>query len=272
MVTTRFSVIIPTLNEEKFLPNLLESLVSQTEQPFEVIVVDGASKDKTVAIAQSFTKKLPLRVIACERASLPMQRNRGAAQAGGEWLVFVDADSVLLPYFFERVGRFIETAKPSFFTTWFRPDSEVSGDAVLTLLANLYVEGSLVINRPLSPGPLTVVKKEIYGRVGGYDEVITWGEDYDFTRRLVKEGVRLHVVRETLYIHSLRRFRTEGKLKLIRIYSQGAILALVTGKTFNRVSGYVMGGHLYNKKRPMKQSRLRSYETKLKKLMSEMFE
>ena len=46
-----YSVIIPTLNEEKFLPNLLESLIVQTDKHFEVIVVDGSSKDKTVAIA-----------------------------------------------------------------------------------------------------------------------------------------------------------------------------------------------------------------------------
>lgn len=271
MVTPRFTIIIPTLNEEKFLPNLLTSLAQQTVKPFEVIVVDGKSKDKTVLVAESFKKDLPLKVVACERASASMQRNRGAAAACGEWLVFVDADSVLLPYFFARISTFINKEKPSFFTTWFRPDSEAEGDALFTLLANLYVEGAMVMKRPLSPGTMTVVYRDAFASVHGYDETVAWGEDYDLTRRLVACGVSLRILRETLYIHSLRRFRTEGKLKLIRIYSQGALLALVTGKTFSKISGYVMGGHLYNKKKPVKRSVINEFEKKLKKMMKEVF-
>ena len=49
-----YSVIIPTLNEEKFLPKLLTSLAAQTRREFEVIVVDGASEDKTRTMAESF--------------------------------------------------------------------------------------------------------------------------------------------------------------------------------------------------------------------------
>ncbi len=247
MNKTTVSIIIPTLNEEKFLPNLLESLVSQTEKSFEVIVVDGASKDKTVAVAESFKKKLPIRVIVCERASLPMQRNKGAAAAQGEWLVFIDADSVLLPYFFESVDAFITREKPSFFTTWFRPDSEQSSDALFTLLANLYVEGATIVKRPLSPGPMTILRREAFASVHGYDETVAWGEDYDLTQRLVARGVSLRILRETLYVHSLRRLRAEGKLKVVGLYSKAALLALLTGRTFRRVSDYMMGGQLYNR-------------------------
>src|SRR3989344_189399 len=248
MASPRFSVIIPTLNEEKFLPGLLTSLVNQTEKPFKVIVVDGKSKDTTVAVAESFKKKLPLRVITCEQASLPMQRNRGAAQARGEWFVFIDADSVLLPYFFERVGAFINGEKPSFFTTWFRPDSESQGDALFTLFANLYVEGAAFIKRPLSPGPMTILRREVFFSVNGYDETVLWGEDYDLTRRLVARGVLPRILRETLYIHSLRRLRVEGKIEVLSLYSKAALVALLTGKTFRRVSDYMMGGHIYEKR------------------------
>jgi len=53
-----FSVIIPTLNEEKFLPNLLRSLADQSKKDFEVIVVDDCSKDKTRTIAKSYGHKV----------------------------------------------------------------------------------------------------------------------------------------------------------------------------------------------------------------------
>src|SRR5690348_11138372 len=104
-MAVRYSIIIPALNEEKFLPNLLTSLASQTKKDFEVIVVDGSSKDKTVSRARSFHKTVPgLRVVISKIASLPLQRNIGAKAAKGEWLIFVDADSILLPYFIERIS------------------------------------------------------------------------------------------------------------------------------------------------------------------------
>jgi len=113
------SIIIPTLNEETFLPKLLDSLVTQTQKDFEVIVVDGSSKDKTVELAHSFSANLPnLQVIVSNKASLPLQRNLGAKNAIGDWLVFVDADSILMPYFIERILNFIHTKNSSVFTTW----------------------------------------------------------------------------------------------------------------------------------------------------------
>ena len=103
------SIIIPTLNEEKFLPKLLESLTVQTVKDFEVIVVDGSSKDKTVELAYTFSSKLPkLTIVVSGRASLPLQRNLGAQKAEGDWLVFIDADSILLPYSVGRIEQYIK--------------------------------------------------------------------------------------------------------------------------------------------------------------------
>lgn len=243
----KLSIVIPALNEEKFIPNLLDSLVTQTRKDFEVIVVDGSSTDRTVEVARAFTAQLPeLKVIVSEQAGLPLQRNLGAKIATGEWLVFIDADSVLLPYFMERLEWFIEDRKPTLFTSWFRPDSEVSGDALFTLIANTFVEGSIYFHRPIAPGPLTALSREAFDLVGGYDESLTFGEDYDLTRRLTDQGVRLQIIRETLYILSLRRIRREGKFRFIRTYAKGSLLVLLTKRNLRSVPSYVMGGHLYN--------------------------
>jgi glycosyltransferase involved in cell wall biosynthesis len=242
----KLSVIIPALNEEKFLPQLLASLAAQTKRDFEVIVVDGSSKDRTVSRARSFRSKLPkLQVIVSTRASLPLQRNMGARAASGEWLAFIDADSILLPYFIERLQSFIREHHPKLFTSWFRPDSEVSGDALFILIANLFVEGSIVMHRPIAPGPLAVVRREVFDLVDGYDETLHFGEDYDFTRRIAARGIGLQILRETLYIYSLRRVRKEGRLRFMRLYARAALLVLLTKKNLRRVPSYVMGGHLY---------------------------
>lgn len=246
---TKLSLVIPALNEENFLPHLLTSLTKQTKQDFEVVVVDGSSKDRTVETARSFCSKLPkLNVIVSEKAGLPLQRNLGARATSGEWLVFIDADSVLLPYFIERIEWFIETQKPLIFTSWFRPDSDISGDALFTLIANSFVEGSIYFNRPIAPGPLAVIRRDVFESVGGYNEALTFGEDYDLTQRITERGIDLQILRETLYEFSLRRVRREGKLRFMLLYAKAALRVLLLKRNLKHVPSYVMGGHLYEAK------------------------
>ena len=268
-----FSVIIPTLNEEKFLPNLLKSLVEQTERDFEVIVVDGKSKDKTVTIARSYQKKLPhLKIIEASHPSLPFQRNLGARSATGEWLIFVDADSVLLPYFMVRVGEYVETNHPSVFTTWFKPDSIQPKDAMFTLLADLYLEAALLFKQSHPPGHLSCIKRNIFESVGGYSESHHFYEDVDMGIRLRKRGIPFSMLRETLFVWSLRRYRREGTLKVIQQYVVSVLPVVFFGRAIKNMPGYIMGGHLYGGKKPIKKSLIKTYELKLKKLMKEIFE
>ncbi|MCL4360532.1 glycosyltransferase [Patescibacteria group bacterium] len=273
MEAPRYSVIIPALNEERFLPTLLASLAIQHERDFEVVVVDGHSRDRTVAVARSFTGKLPsLSVLESPRASLPLQRNIGAERSRGAWLVFADADSVFLPYFLERIRSYIDTEHPVLFTTWFRPDSEVGSDAVLTLLGNLFVEGSILFKRQLSPGPLTIVTREAFGRVGGYDERLSFGEDFDFAQRLAGEKIPMTMLRETLYIWSMRRIRKEGKLRMLQFYAKVSLRALLMKKPPKDVPDYIMGGQLYRKgyRKPKKTSALKKAEKNVQKLVEEI--
>lgn len=270
----RFSVVIPTLNEEKFLPNLLESLAKQTVRDFEVIVVDGMSKDKTVNVARSFAKKLPkLQVVVSPKASLPFQRNLGAKKTSGEWLIFIDADSVLYPHFFERVIQYIEEEHPSFFSTWVSPDSKNPGDANIALFNNMVQETLIIWRRPFAPGPLTAVLRSVFDRVGGYNEAHAYNEDVEFSMRVQKENIPLHIIRETLYIWSLRRLRDQGTLKVVQQYLLSSFPILLFKRPFKHMPGYVMGGHLYDKKKkPINSSRLKQYEKKLKALVKELFE
>jgi len=243
---SNISIVIPALNEENYLPHLLTSLTKQTKRDFEVIVVDGSSTDKTVEMARSFGSRLPkLEVIVSQKANLPLQRNMGARASSGEWLAFIDADSILLPYFIERIESFIEEQNPTLFTSWFRPDSEISGDALFTLMANLFVEGSTVFHRSIAPGPLAVIRRQVFDLVGGYNETLTFGEDYDFTQRIVARGITLQILRETLYVLSLRRVRRDGKLRFMRLYAKASLRVLFTKRNLNHIPSYIMGGHIY---------------------------
>ena len=93
------SIIIPTLNEEKYLPLLLASIKNQAFKEYEIILADAGSKDRTVEIA----KQYGCRIIP--GGSPSKGRNEGAKVAKGELLFFIDADAVLPPKFFEKSLR-----------------------------------------------------------------------------------------------------------------------------------------------------------------------
>lgn len=266
-----FSIIIPTLNEELYIPKLLASLVSQTEGDFEVIVVDGKSKDKTVEVTKSFQGRLPkLQVVTSPRASLPYQRNYGAKSAKGDWLLFIDADSQLYPYCLERCRAFISRSSTQFFTTWFSPDSDVGSDANLILVSNIFIESAKLVKRQVAPGPFAAITREVFALVSGYNENCQFGEDQDLSMRLYEKGVELSIIRETLYVYSLRRFRKQGTLKMLQTYAKGSMATILTRRAPKYMPGYIMGGHFYEKSRTARQkSRLRELNQRLKSLLRE---
>lgn len=266
------SIIIPTLNEEKFLPNLLQSLAGQTKKNFEVVVVDGSSQDKTVEVARSFVQKLTkLHIVLSTKANLPLQRNLGANATHGEWLVFIDADSVVALNFIERIESYIVQEHPSLFTTWFRPDTELPADAMIALLGNMTLEASVMLHRQFAPGPLTAVTRDVFNAVGGYNEAQAFHEDMDFSMRVFKHNISLHILPETLYSWSLRRMRQQGTLRVVQQYLLSSLPVLLFKRPMKYMPGYMMGGQLYDKKKRIKQSVLKRYETKLKNLMKEFF-
>jgi glycosyltransferase involved in cell wall biosynthesis len=272
-MAVRYSIIIPTLNEEKFLPKSLTSLAEQTRKDFEVIVVDGASNDKTCSAAQSFKGTLPrLTVLSVTYPNVSKQRNAGANVAKGSWLIFLDADSILLPYTLERIDAFIRETKPRLFTTWFRSDTENPSDALVTLLADMLLEAALVLHRPATQGTFMAVAKSSFMSVHGFDEKYIFGEDYDLTKRLIKKGNKLQILRETLYVYSLRRLRYQKTLKTLQSYARSVFSVLLTNKTPRSMPGYIMGGAPYTQKQERRRSVTKLFNKKFRAFMREVFE
>jgi glycosyltransferase involved in cell wall biosynthesis len=265
------SIIIPALNEEKFLPHLLTSLAGQTNKDFEVIVVDGSSKDKTVAIAKSYQSKLHLHV-KVTTPNISKQRNLGATLAKGNWFIFIDADSVLLPYAVERIEAFIHKQNPTIFTSWFSSDTDTIADAMVILFMNMAIEGAMLLHRPVAQGPFTGVTRTAFMGVGGYDEAQRWGEDYDFTKRICQKGVNLLMLRETLYEYSLRRLRNQGTIRVMQMYARAVFSVLLTNKTPRFIPGYIMGGQPYEqKKQTHRLSMIKLFRKRLTGILNELF-
>lgn len=120
------SVIIPLYNKSAYIERALRSVASQACRPREIIVVDDGSRDDGAAKVAAFAETLkaqnelssampPIILIRQENAGVSAARNRGIGEASGDWVAFLDADDVYLPWFFEEL---IELAR-------LRPDADL---------------------------------------------------------------------------------------------------------------------------------------------------
>lgn len=100
---TAISIVTPCYNGARFLRETIESVLKQTRPPLEMIVVDDGSTDDSAAIAESYGP--PVRVIRQKNQGESVARNRGIAEAKGDYLLFLDADDMLAPEALERLAE-----------------------------------------------------------------------------------------------------------------------------------------------------------------------
>lgn len=235
-----FSVVIPALNEERYLPKLLKNLQVQLDRDFEVIVVDGSSEDKTVERAK---KIQGIKVIISEKRNVSYQRNLGAKAAKGKWLVFLDADVQIPSNFLSQIHHFILEEKGCrFLTTWTKADSEDKSDRAIAMLINMLIETVKLIEKEFVGGYNMIIERTAFRAVGGFDERLRVSEDFDLTQKLVKSGRELHVLKSPKVTMSFRRFRREGTLAMLRKYSKSTMKILFEGPITQEMFDYPMGG------------------------------
>lgn len=239
-----FSIVIPTLNEQEFLPLLLTCLAQQVFKDFEVIVVDGRSDDKTVEVA----RRRGARVVHSPRQNVAFQRNLGAKNAQGEYLVFFDADVLLKEDFLAEVAGFLKNGRAHLVSTWLVPDSDRIVDRLYLWLENYSIKLCSYIGFKrvsLLPGHNIFVARDTFLKLGGFDDKLAYFEDYVFAQKAKEQGVRLHFLGEPKQTICLRRLRSEGYVALTRKFVKVFIHVLFTGKISNNIIDYRMGGHVH---------------------------
>ena len=100
------SIVVPVYNVQKYVGRCLDSLVSQTHEDIEIIVIEDGSTDGSRAVCEEYAKKDPrICLFTQENRGLAAVRNRGIAEAKGEYLAFVDSDDLVAPTFIEETLR-----------------------------------------------------------------------------------------------------------------------------------------------------------------------
>lgn len=263
-----FSVIIPSLNEEKYLPTILKSLAGQTYRNFELILIDGRSEDKTVAVFDKFKSQLPAaRLIISDKRNVGHQRNLGGKNAQGEYLVFLDADVDVCETFLEEIHLAAVKQKFRLATTWIMPDSDKPIDKLMLTIGNLSQEIAKVINKPYTGGYNTIVKRDFFLKISGFREDVLVSEDHDFALRANKAGVSPVILKEPYVVWSLRRFRAEGKLQVLRKCAQTGMHTLLKGPITKELFDYPMGGQAHvRRKKKLDWTKLNTYLHAIRRL------
>ncbi len=264
MDTPFFSVIIPVLNEEEYLPKLLAYLTKQTFREFEVIVVDGGSTDKSVARANTYAKKLPgFQLIESPEHNVSFQRNLGAKHARGPYLMFFDADVGFASRYLEQVARAIQKHKYMFLTTYMRADSREPRDQLIVTINNMLLEGAKLLDNPFAGGWNIIIHKGVFEQIGGFNPAIVISEDHDLARRCFAAGVTLTILKHPRIIYSLRRFRHYGYWTMIRRYLHTSLYGILKKPIMNAIFEYPMGGDVYRGTQPVPQGGFAKFERSL---------
>lgn len=251
-----FSIVIPTLNEEKRLPLLLEDLSRQSWKDFEVIHVDCGSTDQTIAKSKQFKEKLNLKIIENSPKGVSAQRNRGAEESKGAWIISMDADNRLPSYFLTglqyRIERTEKLPRKRFdvFSTLIHlnvEDAKESENRIAMNAINFFLRTSSLTERPVAFGSMLGFRHRVFNKVR-FNEQSKMAEDTVFVKECIRYGFKYIMLDEPTYAYSMRRYNKNGILKMA---ANGLVVHLhnqITDDDFTKKDfGYTMeGGDFYD--------------------------
>jgi len=233
------SIIIPTLNEEDYLPRLLASIAMQKFSDYEIIIADAGSTDATLEIAKKYTSIVT-------KGGLPGRaRNNGAKVAKGELFFFLDADTVLSEDFLQKSLDEFASRKLSMASFCLHPYPEKK---LSYFLMNTFYNKTVLLLENIWPyyamGGL--IKRDVFEKLKGFDETITLAEDMDLARRSRKFGA-FGIIRSVELYFSDRRFVKEGWVFLGVKYFLCGLHDIFLGPIRSNIFNYKFN-HYKNKK------------------------
>lgn len=224
------SIVIITLNEAKRLPRLLDNLSAQSWTDFEIIHVDSASKDQTLALSAQYQKQFAnYTIIPMDKQGVSLGRNVGAKQAQGKRLLFLDADTQLSADFLaksitELNDRQLDVAAV-LMSTQSLPFRLKMGYALfnwgIRLTAKWY---------PTAIGACLFSTTSVHTHIEGFDETITLCEDCHYVLKAAKHAHTRFGVLNSRFLFDARRLTQDGIIKTGLLYLRANVRRFFCGE------------------------------------------
>jgi len=204
------SVVIPALNEERHLAQLLSDIQRQSLRPDEVIVVDAGSTDATVRIAE----QSPVAVVFHSEQPVARGRNLGGDSANGDLIFFLDTDTRLAENFFEDFVSEVERRGLDIACPRYVPYDSTPPIRAIHAFWNMLLK---VFERtlPSGAGHCIALRSKLFWESRGFDPSLKF-DDVELVRRLSK-GARFGLVGTNVFV-SDRRYREEGILRTFLLH------------------------------------------------------
>jgi glycosyltransferase involved in cell wall biosynthesis len=179
---TKISIVLTTKNEEKNIGKLLDSLMNQ-EEPYEVLVVDSDSKDRTQDIVNDYSKRNKNIKLLIHSGTRAESMNFGIKNATGDAIAFIGGDDVADKDWIKEIRNGLKTADI------FVGDLIATEEEKVKNIENvkLFHKGTNVSY----PGTNTTYKKEVLDKIGGFDPWFSSAEDLEINIRAVEAGYKI---------------------------------------------------------------------------------
>jgi len=235
------SIVISTLNEERFVGSLLEDILNNTYKDYEVIVSDSGSTDKTGDVVEWYTADyLNMNCIHASEKGVAVARNNGAAHAKGKYILFLDADVRLTDTFLENSVNEMEHRNIDIAGYYIKPSGNRIFDKCLWFVYNNILFRPLQYIYPMATGGGgIIVKKNLHDKIGGFDKRIIIGEDHDYVQRGSRLG-KFRMLKHEKSEFNMRRFNEKGRLTVVGQWTIAALYYMV--KQRKMPFEYRMGG------------------------------
>jgi len=162
MITMKASIVIPAYNEEKYIGETLKSIINQSYQNFEIIVVDCFSEDKTEKIAIDYGAK----ILKCRKGNIGLARRTGCFAAKGDVIVSASADTIYASHWLEKLIEPIKNGYDMTFGPVYYYNPKLIEKVGSLIYNKLIMKFSYFLKLPTGCGDNIAIKKDFYYKIG----------------------------------------------------------------------------------------------------------
>ena len=220
----KYSIIVPVYNRPDEIGELLESLCSQTETDFEVIVVEDGSQIPCKDVCEKFASILDLHYYNKENSGPGMSRNYGAERSAGDYIIVLDSDVVLPDGYLAAINRELNQHPVDAFggPDASHPSFTAIQKAISYSMTSFFTTGGIrggkakldkFYPRSFNMG----IRREVYAHLNGFAKM-RFGEDIDFSYRIVEAGYSTRLFPEAWVWH---KRRTDFRKFFRQVYNSG---------------------------------------------------